>query len=162
MWKTGSSVAERKLRLEGAEFGQESPDNCSDGRYEQLPELHGNSEINTYIPPRVFISYMQFCDECGSMMHTEGDSWVCRSCANETPRDSQPESAMATRDGQRDDGAPAVADATQNSTETMQAPCPAEDCTSDRAYYEMMPKPGGSYEVRLFTCVECGHKWRES
>jgi DNA-directed RNA polymerase subunit M len=25
-----------------------------------------------------------------------------------------------------------------------------------------MPKPGGSYEVRLFTCVECGRKWRES
>jgi DNA-directed RNA polymerase subunit M len=41
-------------------------------------------------------------------------------------------------------------------------PCPAEDCDSDRAHYEMMPKPGGSYEVRLFTCVECGHKWRET
>ena len=41
-------------------------------------------------------------------------------------------------------------------------PRPAEDCDSDRAYYEMLPKPGGSYEVRLFTCVECGHKWRES
>jgi DNA-directed RNA polymerase subunit M len=26
----------------------------------------------------------------------------------------------------------------------------------------MIPKPGGSYEVRLFTCVECGHKWRDS
>jgi len=33
---------------------------------------------------------------------------------------------------------------------------------SNQAYYEMMPKPGGSYEVRLFSCVECGHKWRES
>ncbi|SHH64416.1 hypothetical protein [Halobaculum gomorrense] len=55
-----------------------------------------------------------------------------------------------------------VADATQDSTETMQEPCPAEDCDSDRAHYEMIPKPGGSYEVRLFTCVECGHKWRES
>lgn len=68
---------------------------------------------------------MQFCDECGSMMHTAGDTWVCRSCENEEP-------------------------------------CPADDCDSDRASYEMMPKPGGSYEVRLFTCVECGGKWRES
>ncbi|MEF8802329.1 MAG: DNA-directed RNA polymerase subunit M, partial [Halolamina sp.] len=25
---------------------------------------------------------MEFCDECGSMMHTEGDTWVCRSCEN--------------------------------------------------------------------------------
>ena len=53
---------------------------------------------------------MQFCDECGSMMHTEGETWVCRSCENEEPRDSGAESTMTTQDGQRDDGAPAVAD----------------------------------------------------
>jgi len=69
---------------------------------------------------------------------------------------------MATRDGQRDDGAPAVADATRDATETVEESCPTEDCDDDRAYYEMLPKPGGSYEVRLFTCVECGHRWRES
>src|SRR6056297_1774218 len=84
--------------------------------------------------------YMHFCDECGSMMHTEDDTWVCRSCENEEPRDSQAEAAMTTQDGQRDNGAPDVADATQDSTETMHEPCPAEDCDSDRAYYEVMPK----------------------
>ena len=105
---------------------------------------------------------MQFCDECGSMMHTAGDRWVCRSCDHEAPRDSRAEAAMETREGQQDDGAPAVADATQDATETVQEHCPAADCDSDRASYEMLPKPGGSYEVRLFTCVECGHKWRES
>jgi DNA-directed RNA polymerase subunit M len=105
---------------------------------------------------------MQFCDECGSIMHTEGDTWVCRSCEHEAPRESQAEVAMATRDGQRDDGGPDVADLTQDSNETTGEPCPAEDCDSDRAHSEMIPKPGGSYEVRLFTCVECGHKWRES
>ncbi|MFC7228542.1 DNA-directed RNA polymerase subunit M [Salinirubellus salinus] len=105
---------------------------------------------------------MQFCDECGSMMHTAGDTWVCRSCENEAPRDSRAEAAMATQDRQRDDGAPAVVDATKGTTETVREPCPADDCDSDRAHYEMMPKPGGSYEVRLFTCAECGRKWRES
>jgi DNA-directed RNA polymerase subunit M len=69
---------------------------------------------------------------------------------------------MTTQDGQGDDGAPDVADATQDTTETMEEPGPAADCDSDWAYYEMLPKPGGSYEVRLFTCDECGHKWRES
>ncbi|SDM39455.1 DNA-directed RNA polymerase subunit M [Halogranum gelatinilyticum] len=105
---------------------------------------------------------MQFCDECGSLMHTEGDRWVCRSCANEERRDSQAEAAMSLQDGQQDDGAPAVADATQSTGETMQESCPADDCDGDRAYSQMMPKPGGSYEVRLFTCAECGRKWRES
>ena len=105
---------------------------------------------------------MEFCDRCGSMMRTAGDTWVCRSCGNEEPRDSQAEAAMTTQDGQRDDGAPDVADTTQDSSETMREPCPAEDCDSEEADYEMIPKPGGSYEVRLFTCVECGNKWRDS
>jgi DNA-directed RNA polymerase subunit M len=73
--------------------------------------------------------------------------------------DSQAEAAMTTQDGQQNDWVPGVADATQGTTETMQEPCLAENCDSDRDDYEMMPKPGGSYEVRLFTCVECGHKW---
>ena len=86
---------------------------------------------------------------------------MCSSCDNEEPRDSEAEAAMTTRDEQRGDRDPAVIDATQGSDETVQEPCPAVDCDSDRAEYEMMPKPGGSYEVRLFTCVECGHKWRD-
>jgi len=104
---------------------------------------------------------MNFCDECGSMMHTKGDTWLCRSCGNEEPRDSQAEASMTTEEGKRNDRDPDVADATQGSTETVQETCPADDCDSDRATYEMMPKPGGSYEVRLFTCVECGDKWRD-
>ena len=105
---------------------------------------------------------MQFCDECGSLMHVAGDTWACRSCGDEVARDADAEAAMAIQDGQRDDGAPAVADATQGATETIPAPCPAADCEGNRASYEMRPKPGGSYEFRLFTCVECGHRWRES
>lgn len=96
------------------------------------------------------------------MMHTADDAWVCRSCEHEEPRDSQSEAAMATRDGQRDDGAPAVADATRDAAETVREPCPADDCDGDRARYETISKPGGSYEVRPFTCVECGRKRRES
>lgn len=68
---------------------------------------------------RVLLRCMQFCDECRSIMHTEGDLWTCRSCENQEPRDSQAEAAMTTQDGQRHDVAPAVADATQGSTEAM-------------------------------------------
>jgi DNA-directed RNA polymerase subunit M len=96
------------------------------------------------------------------MMHTAGDAWVCRSCEREVPRDPDAEAAMATQDTQEDDGAPAVADATRDATETVREPCPADGCDGERADYETMPKPGGSYEVRLFTCVDCGHTWRES
>ena len=95
-------------------------------------------------------------------MHTEGELWVCRSCGNEKPRDTDADVAMATQDGQQHDGAPDVADATHDAAETVDESCPAEGCDSERATAKMMPKPGGSYEVRLFTCVECGHKWRAS
>ena len=40
----------------------------------------------------------------------------------------------------------------------MKKSCPAKNRDSNQAHYEMMPKPGGSYELRLFTCVECGHR----
>jgi DNA-directed RNA polymerase subunit M len=87
---------------------------------------------------------------------------VCRAGAHEQPRDAHAEAAMATREAQQDDGPPEFADATTDASETMQAPCPAADCDSNQASSETMPKPGGSYEVRLFTCVECGATWRAS
>jgi len=37
-----------------------------------------------------------------------GNTWVCRSCETEEPRDSQAEAAMATQDRKRDDGVPAA------------------------------------------------------
>ncbi|MFB6117082.1 RPA12/RPB9/RPC11 RNA polymerase family protein [Halosegnis sp.] len=103
---------------------------------------------------------MQFCDECGSMMHADGDAWVCRSCGRERARDSTTDAAVTTTETQQDDGPAPVVDADDAATETVQTVCPTAECESERAHYEMMPKPGGSYEVRLFTCVECGHKWR--
>ena len=103
---------------------------------------------------------MQFCDDCGSMMHADGDAWRCRSCGSEQARDPGDEARMTTTEGQSDDDPVPVVEADDETTETVQADCPAEGCESGRARYEMIPKPGGSYEVRLFTCVECGHKWR--
>ncbi|PSQ39252.1 DNA-directed RNA polymerase subunit M [Halobacteriales archaeon SW_5_70_135] len=100
----------------------------------------------------------RFCDECGSLTHTAGETWVCHVCESEALRDPEAETAMATRNGQRDDGAPAVADATQDATETVEESRPAEDCDGDRVCYETLSKPGSSHEVRLFTCVECGHR----
>jgi len=39
-----------------------------------LPEIDGESELEAYIRHFVFVLNMQFCDECGSMMHAEGDA----------------------------------------------------------------------------------------
>jgi DNA-directed RNA polymerase subunit M len=105
---------------------------------------------------------MEFCDDCGSMMHTEEAVWVCQSCGHEQSRDPSNERASLTTEEQRDDGGPDVAGPNEAIGEAVQQDCPADGCDSDRANYRMLSKPGGSYEVRLFTCVDCGHKWRES
>jgi DNA-directed RNA polymerase subunit M len=49
-------------------------------------------------------------------MHMEGDTWVCCSCANEEPRDSEAEAAMTTQDGQRDDAGSRVRRRTATAT----------------------------------------------
>ena len=43
---------------------------------------------------------MKFCDECGSMMKTEDDHWVCGSCGHEELRDENKEAQMVTTEGQ--------------------------------------------------------------
>ncbi|MFC7177108.1 RPA12/RPB9/RPC11 RNA polymerase family protein [Halosegnis marinus] len=105
---------------------------------------------------------MRFCDECDSMMHAEGGTWTCRACGNEAPRDAADESGMTTTEGQRTDERSRAVGEGDGDAEAVPKDCPAEDCDGDRARYGTMPKPGGSYEVRLFTCVACGHKWREA
>ena len=48
---------------------------------------------------------MKFCDECGSMMKTDDDAWVCGSCGHEELRDAEEEAKTAvTTQGQEETG----------------------------------------------------------
>ncbi|PSP58258.1 transcription factor S [Halobacteriales archaeon QH_7_66_36] len=106
---------------------------------------------------------MQFCDECGSMMHTEEDSWICRSCGHEERRDAATEAAMTTTEGQSDDGPVDMSEVEDAEIgPTTDARCPNPDCDGERARYEMKQiRAADESETRFFTCVECGKKWRE-
>lgn len=117
-----------------------------------------SSYLNTV--PTQFGVRTQFCDECGSMMLIEDAVWRCQSCESERPRDPEVDPKMTLRDRQQGDDPTPVVEGDDGSGGTVEEDCPAAGCDSERARYEMMPKPGGSYEVRLFTCVECGRKWR--
>ena len=104
---------------------------------------------------------MEFCDECGSMMKTEGDRWVCGSCGHETLRDDAKEEAMVTTQGQEESEVVDMSDAGEEAMgPTTNARCP--ECGNDRAAYEMKQiRAADESETRFFTCTECGHKWRE-
>jgi DNA-directed RNA polymerase subunit M len=104
---------------------------------------------------------MEFCDECGSMMRTEDDNWVCGSCGYEKPRDRNREAEMVTKTGQEESEVVDVSDVSaEEMGPTTSARCP--ECGNDRAYWEMKQiRSADESETRFFTCTECGHKWRE-
>ena len=104
---------------------------------------------------------MEFCDECGSMMKTEDETWVCGSCGAEKARNTTKEAAMTTTQGQQETE---VVDMSEAGDEAMgpttNERCP--ECDNDRAFYEMKQiRAADESETRFFTCTECGHKWRE-
>ncbi|WP_435195803.1 transcription factor S [Natronomonas sp. EA1] len=104
---------------------------------------------------------MQFCDECGSMMHTNGDYWECRSCGHEELRDAAKEEGMTTKEGRDENAGPVVIESSEDiGLPTTKAKCP--ECGNDRAFYEMKQiRSADESETRFFTCTECDKKWRE-
>ena len=103
---------------------------------------------------------MEFCDDCGSMMKTEGDNWVCDSCGFTKLRDEAAEAAMTTTQGQEKSEIVDISDAEDKGLPTTTAACPA--CDNDRAYWYMQQiRAADESETRFFVCTECEHKWRE-
>jgi DNA-directed RNA polymerase subunit M len=103
---------------------------------------------------------MQFCDECGSMMKTEGDRWVCGSCGHESGRDEAEEETMVTTQGQEESDVVDVSETDEAGLPTTDAQCP--ECDNDRAeWYMQQIRAADESETRFFICTECEHKWRE-
>jgi DNA-directed RNA polymerase subunit M len=105
---------------------------------------------------------MEFCDECGSMMKTEGEKWVCPN-GHEKRRDQATEAGMTSTQGQEESGAVDMSDVDDAEIgPTTTARCVNPDCDNDRARYEMKQiRSADESETRFFTCTECGQKWRE-
>jgi len=103
---------------------------------------------------------MEFCDECGSMMKTDDDLWVCRGCGNTTPRDTTQEEAMVTTTGQEETEVVDISDTEDQGRPTTETQCP--ECDNNQAYWYMQQiRAADESETRFFVCTECEHKWRE-
>jgi len=104
---------------------------------------------------------MQFCPECNSLMHADGDEMVCSSCGFTEQKDEgmaaeyvstqeQDESdVIETEEGMNFEGKP-----------TAEIECP--ECENDEAWYTI--KQTGSADeppTRFFKCTDCGARWRE-
>ncbi|QGN06067.1 transcription factor S [Halorhabdus sp. CBA1104] len=121
---------------------------------------------------------MQFCDECGSMMHAversstsnqhssssddaDGDEMVCQSCGYREAKDQElAEDFVSTEDQSDDDLIETEEDANFEGKPTADD-VHCDECGHGHAWYTI--KQTGSADeppTRFFKCKECGHRWR--
>jgi len=101
---------------------------------------------------------MQFCDDCGSMMKTDGDEWVCAACGATASRG---EDEFVSTDAQADEE---VIETEENASfegkpTTTDVHC--DGCGTEEAwYYIQQTASADEPPTRFFKCTECGKKWR--
>jgi DNA-directed RNA polymerase subunit M len=103
---------------------------------------------------------MQFCEECGSLTHADGDEMVCSSCGARQPKEGDLAERYETTEEQTfDDVIESDPEAEDEGKPSAEVTC--ESCGHDRAWYTI--KQTGSADeppTRFFKCQECGHRWR--
>jgi DNA-directed RNA polymerase subunit M len=104
---------------------------------------------------------MQFCDDCGSMMHADGDEMVCSSCGASTARDSEAEAAFVSTEEQSDDEVIETEEGADFEGKPTATDVHCDDCGHGEAWYTIK-QTGAADEppTRFFKCKECGHRWR--
>ncbi|QSG13625.1 transcription factor S [Halapricum desulfuricans] len=105
---------------------------------------------------------MQFCDECGSMMHADGDVMVCSSCGHEQRRDEGAAEQFVSTESQSTDDVIETEEGANFEGKPTAEDVVCEECGHTKAWYTI--KQTGSADeppTRFFKCQECGHRWRE-
>lgn len=102
---------------------------------------------------------MQFCEECGSLMHKEDDEMVCSSCGHAEPTEAA-ESFVTTSAQDTSDVIETEEGTNFEGKPTAEETCP--ECGHDEAWYTIK-QTGAADEppTRFFKCKECGARWRE-
>jgi DNA-directed RNA polymerase subunit M len=104
---------------------------------------------------------MQFCDDCGSLMHADGDEMVCSSCGARVRKDeSMSEQYVSTEEQTHDDVIESDEDASFEGKPTTDERC--EECGNEEAWYTIKQTASADEPpTRFFKCTECGARWRE-
>ena len=103
---------------------------------------------------------MQFCEECGSLMHTDGEEMVCSSCGTRVAKDEEVAARYTSTESQTvEDVIETTENAAKEGMPTAEVHC--EECGNDRAWYTIK-QTGAADEppTRFFKCQECDYRWR--
>jgi len=103
---------------------------------------------------------MQFCDDCGSMMHADGDEMVCSSCGVRVPKDRELAAEYVSTEEQSDDDViESSEEANFEGKPTTTVRC--EECENDEAWYTIKQTASADEPpTRFYKCTECGKRWR--
>jgi len=105
---------------------------------------------------------VEFCDDCGSLMHGEDGEMVCSSCGATQPKDEERAAEFVSTEEQTFD------DVIESSEEagfegkptTEDVTC--EECGHGIAWYTIKQTASADEPpTRFFKCRGCGHRWRE-
>lgn len=105
---------------------------------------------------------MQFCDECGSMMHADGDEMVCQSCGYREPKDQQLAADFVSTEAQSDDDVIETEEGVNFEGKPTADDVTCEKCGHGEAWYTIKQTASADEPpTRFFKCKECGYRWRE-
>ncbi|WP_255148972.1 transcription factor S [Halorarius halobius] len=105
---------------------------------------------------------MQFCDECGSMMHADDGEMVCSSCGYSVPKDEELSDQYTSTQAQDDSDVIETSEDANFEGKPTADDVKCDECGHTKAWYTI--KQTGSADeppTRFFKCQECGHRWRE-
>ena len=105
---------------------------------------------------------MQFCDECGSMMHAEGDEMVCSSCSGRVPKDEEFAEEFTSTEEQSDAEVIETEEGANFEGKPTSEDVVCDECGHGVAWYTIKQTASADEPpTRFFKCKGCGHRWRE-
>lgn len=105
---------------------------------------------------------MQFCDDCGSMMHADGEEMVCQSCGATVEKDADRAAEFVSTAEQSDDDVIETEEGSNFEGKPTADDIVCDECGHTKAWYTIK-QTGAADEppTRFFKCQECGYRWRE-
>jgi len=105
---------------------------------------------------------MQFCEECNSLMHADGDEMVCSSCGASVPKDEERAAAFVSTDEQTDDDLIETEEGANFEGKPTANDVTCDDCGHGQAWYTIKQTASADEPpTRFFKCQSCGNRWRE-
>ncbi len=104
---------------------------------------------------------MQFCEECGSLMHADDDEMVCADCGARVPKDTDRAAEFVSTEEQSGDELIETEEGADFEGKPTATDVVCDRCGNDTAWYEIK-QTGAADEppTRFFKCKECGYRWR--